>query len=149
MYPGETAKVKVAVFFGGITITVRLTSGETGQVWSERSLHALSPGEYEVLVPLPEKLPGATDDTAPSGLVDLFVEVWAIGQRQDYKIISVGPKIVVTPPVSTIVDPYGNPSSVTVNFYGFVPGTTISDLIFINKVSQESYIYNITNITGV
>ncbi|MEM5876145.1 MAG: hypothetical protein QXZ16_02280, partial [Ignisphaera sp.] len=45
VYPGETARVRVAVFFGGITITVRLTSGETGQVWSERSLQALSPGE--------------------------------------------------------------------------------------------------------
>ncbi|MEM4442442.1 MAG: hypothetical protein QXN02_06015, partial [Ignisphaera sp.] len=25
VYPGETAKVRVAVFFGGVTITVRLT----------------------------------------------------------------------------------------------------------------------------
>ncbi|MEM5823044.1 MAG: hypothetical protein QXH34_08285, partial [Ignisphaera sp.] len=147
VYPGETAKVKVAVFFGGVTITVRLTNTSMGPAWSERSLHALSPGEYEVLVPLPEKLPGARDTNPPIGLVDLVVEVWAIGQRQDHRNISVGPKIVVTPPVSTIVDPYGNPSSVTVNFYGFVPGTTINNLIFVNKVSQEPYDYVIEDVT--
>ena len=146
VYPGETAKVKVAVFFGGVTITVRLTNASMGPAWSERSLHALSPGEYEVLVPLPEKLPGARDTIDPIGLVDLVVEVWAIGQRQDHRNISVGPKIVVTPPVSTIVDPYGNPSNVTVNFYGFVPGTTISELRFINKVSQEPYDYDIEDV---
>ena len=148
IYPGEPVVVSIEVYMA-TTYTVKLCPDlACSEVWSWVSRYASVPGAYDVILTLPESLPGATD-TNGDGLIDLYVvlEIW--GTLADHEETVVYPKVVVTPPSTTVVvptatSPYYAPVTVTVRFLGYLPGDTVSS---INVEGPLTGTYPITPVT--
>ncbi|MEM0352363.1 MAG: hypothetical protein QW459_05230 [Sulfolobales archaeon] len=151
IYPGELVVVSIEVYMA-TTYTVKLCPNLVNlactNVWSWASRYASVPGVYDVILTLPESLPGANDGD-DDGLIDLYVvlEVWGAIIEQIGK--AVYPKVVVTPPSTTVVvptatSPYYTPVTVTVRFLGYLPGDTVSSIRFEGPLTGT---YPITPVT--
>ncbi|MEM1893498.1 MAG: hypothetical protein QXV95_07900, partial [Sulfolobales archaeon] len=132
IYPGEPVVVSIEVYMA-TTYTVKLCPDlACSETWSRVSRYASVPGVYDVILTLPESLPGATDEDGDR-LIDLWVvlEVWGTIVEQIKK--AVYPKVVVTPSSTTVVvptatSPYYTPVTVAVRFLGYLPGDTVSNI---------------------
>ncbi|MEM4876124.1 MAG: hypothetical protein QXT76_02260, partial [Sulfolobales archaeon] len=148
IYPGEPVVVSIEVYMA-TTYTVKLCPDlACSRVWSWVSRYVSVPGVYDVILTLPESLPNATDEDG-DGLIDLYVvlEVWGAIIEQIGK--AVYPKVVVTPPSTTVVvptatSPYYTPVTVTVRFLGYLPGDTVSSIRFEGPLTGT---YPITPVT--
>jgi len=143
IYPGEPVVVTVEIYTS-TTYTVQLCADAIcAQPWASVTRYASVAGTYDVILTLPTKLPGAADSDG-NKLIDLRVSLWVWGNEADYKATSVYPKVVVTPPSSTIVDAFGNPQTVKVEFLGYVPGDTVGSVKFDGPITGT---YTITPVT--
>jgi len=143
IYPGEPVVVTVEIHTS-TTYTVQLCADAScTQVWASVTKYASVAGTYDVVLALPTKLPGAVDSDGDK-LIDLYVTLWTWGTIVDSKPTSVYPKVVVTPPSSTIVDAFGDPQTVKVEFLGYVPGDTVGSVKFDGPITDT---YTITSVT--
>jgi peptidoglycan hydrolase CwlO-like protein len=143
IYPGEPVVVTIEIYTS-TTYTVQLCADAScAQPWASVTKYASVAGTYDVILTLPTKLPGAADSSGDK-LIDLRVSLWVWGNEADYKATSVYPKVVVTPPSSTIVDAFGNPQTVKVEFLGYVPGDTVGSVKFDGPITGT---YTITPVT--
>jgi len=134
-YPGRPVNITIDVGLA-TTVTIRLCSDAScTNVWNQQTFVPPQPGIYNLSLVLPKLLQGARDDNR-NGMIDLYVVVSTVFGT-DSQIVDVAPLIEVIPVQTANVNPDGSSKSVTVNFYGFIPGDTITAVTFDGPVSES------------
>jgi predicted nucleic acid-binding Zn-ribbon protein len=125
-YPGETVAITMDIGLA-TTVTVRLCN-DAGctYTWASQVFTPPTPGRYTLTLSLPEKLPGLTNWNATCRYGYVSVSTVFGGLPQAFCI---APKIRVSPPSTAPVKPDGSPVTVTVEFLGYVPGDTVSQVV--------------------
>jgi predicted nucleic acid-binding Zn-ribbon protein len=125
-YPGETVTVTLDIGLA-TTVTVRLCN-DAGctYTWASQVFTPPTAGRYTLTLSLPEKLPGLTNwnGTCRYGYVSVSTVFGGLSQE-----FCIAPKIRVSPPSTAPVKQDGSPVTVTVEFLGYVPGDTVSQVV--------------------
>ncbi|MEM2075445.1 MAG: hypothetical protein QW705_05270, partial [Zestosphaera sp.] len=135
IYPGEAVTVTVDVYTPTMFKVLLCADATCTNVWNQVTRTVQTAGTYAVTLVLPELLSDAVDSDN-NGLIDLWVSVM-VGTTGETKQYDVYPKVKVTPSSATAVDAYGNPTTIKVNFLGFVPGDEISTVQFKGPITEE------------
>ncbi|MCC6015504.1 MAG: hypothetical protein LM582_00460 [Desulfurococcaceae archaeon] len=125
-YPGETVAVTLDIGLA-TTVTVSLCNNAgCAYTWASQVFTPPTPGRYTLTLSLPEKLPGLTNWNATCRYGYVSVSTVFGGLSQEFCI---APKIRVSPPSTAPVKQDGSPVTVTVEFLGYVPGDTVSQVV--------------------
>ncbi|MEM2511597.1 MAG: hypothetical protein QXX61_00525 [Ignisphaera sp.] len=126
-YPGEPVVVTMDIGLA-TTVTVRLCNDSVcSSVWAEQVFVPPTAGRYTITLTLPEKPAGLVNhnSTYRSGWVVVYTVFGGIAEQ-----FYIAPKIKVSPMATTVVNPDGTSRTVTVEFLGYVPGDTVSTVVF-------------------
>ncbi|MEM3973599.1 MAG: hypothetical protein QW320_04445 [Ignisphaera sp.] len=126
--PGEPVTITIKVDMSTTVNVYLCADSNCSTKWVSTWFVPPSPGQYTVSLTLPLNLTGAIDSNR-DGMLDLWVGVEALGILRT-QMVSIVPKVVVSPIETANVDAFGKHINVTISFYGYIPNDTITQILF-------------------
>lgn len=142
VYPGEPVIVEVNVGLA-TPFTVYIANAlDPTIIYASQYVPSPQTGRMNITITMPLELPGLVQ---AQGIIQVYV-VPGFGDTYYYTpALNVYPKIVVTPSVATLVDPYNVPTTFTAKVYGVYQGNYVTSI----ELISGNTVYTIPVVNGV